>query len=317
MKAKNKKRSNYTGIEKKKFLFVYLMLLFPVVQFIIFWGYVNISAFVLAFQNSAGEFSFDSFKEVFEAFGGAEKVIGGVSILQMLGNSLIIWGVNFVCFWISLVTTYILTRHMIGHKVFRVIFMLPGIIGSVVFCIIMQYVYMYNGPIIGFLEKLGIELPPKISSLLTEQSTAFVTLIIQSIIFGIAGGNVVVAGAYMRIPKEIFEAAELDGVGLFREVFQIAIPCVWSSISTLLLFQFCSIFTADYNFYLYSNGTGGYGLVSIGYYLYRLQVYVSEHANTVSYGYVSAFGLIISAMTIPIVIVSRKVMDKINSGVEY
>ena len=129
----------------------------------------------------------------------------------------------------------------------------------------------------------------------------------------------VIAGAYMKIPEEVFESARLDGCGLFREAFSIAIPCIWPTISTLLTFSFCSIFVAGDSFYLYSNGSGANGLTSIGYYMHRLQVAISENvgSNTYLYGYASALGLVITIFTIPVVLLGKKVLGKINDVVDF
>ena len=128
----------------------------------------------------------------------------------------------------------------------------------------------------------------------------------------------IVAGAYMRIPEEIFESAKLEGCGFFRETFQIAVPCVWPTLSTMMIFSLCSILTADYDAYLYSNGTGTNGMVSVGFYLYRYQVALTQsHDATHIYGYVSAFGVLITCVTLPIVIGSRKLLAKFQEAVEF
>ena len=122
----------------------------------------------------------------------------------------------------------------------------------------------------------------------------------------------------MKIPKEIFESCELEGCGLFRETFQIAVPCVWPTLSTLIIFSLCSILTADYSMYLYSDGSGKKGMVSIGFYFYRYQVAMSTAPDPqYLYGYVSAFGMLMTIITIPIVIVSKKILAKLQENVEF
>lgn len=325
MKAGNnvKKRrwfDQYSKMEKKKFPFVYLIVALPVLQICVFYFYVNISAFAYAFQDEFGNWGFGSIERVYKAFVTGEDRLG-LNPFEMIYKSIGTWTVtNILGFTISILTSFILTKHMIFSKGFRLIYYIPGIVGGVVLTSIMKEMYAYNGVIVGFLKDWGVELDPMVlrNGLLGDESTAYLTIQLQRLIFGIAGGNMIVAGAYMRIPEEIFESAKLEGCGFFREVFQIAVPCVWPTLSTMMIFSLCSILTADYDAYLYSNGTGANGMVSVGFYLYRYQVALTQAGdNTHIYGYISAFGVLITCVTLPIVIISRKILAKVQEAVEY
>ena len=87
----------------------------------------------------------------------------------------------------------------------------------------------------------------------------------------------------------------------------------------MLTFSLCSFFTADLSFYLYSNGTGSYGMNSISFALYKMQVTISEThgSNKILYNYMSALGIIITVMTIPVVLLGKKVLARMNDTVEF
>ena len=55
------KKSKYSRLEKRQFKFVYLLIAFPVLQFLVFWVYLNFSSILLAFKNGAGEFTLANF----------------------------------------------------------------------------------------------------------------------------------------------------------------------------------------------------------------------------------------------------------------
>lgn len=310
----------YSTMDRKKFPFVYLLIALPVLQICVFYFYVNVSAFAYAFQDEFGNWGFGSIKRVYDAFATKSDRLG-LNPWEMIYKSVISWSVtNILGFTISILTSFVLTKHMIFSKGFRLIYYIPGIVGGVVLTSIMKEMYAYNGLIVRMLKSWGADLPPMVlrNGMLGDESTAYLTIQLQRLIFGIAGGNMIVAGAYMRIPEEIFESAKLEGCGFFREVFQIAVPCVWPTLSTMMIFSLCSILTADYDAYLYSNGTGANGMVSVGFYLYRYQVSLTQsHDNTHIYGYISAFGVLITCVTLPIVIISRKILAKVQEAVEY
>ena len=309
----------YSAFERKKFPFVYLLIAFPVLQMIVFWFYVNLSGVFLAFQDASGKFSFDAFKAVFDAFRGEDPMGMSDSVTSMLGKSMFIWFSNHIVInIIGILSTFILTKHMIGHKFFRTCYMIPGLLGTVVFVSIMRDFYADTGVLVALVQKLDIDVPFTVirEGFLGNDKTAFPTLMVQMYIWGFAGGGLILSGAYMRIPQEVFESANIDGCGFFREAFQIAIPCVWPTLSTMMVFSLCSFFTADYSMYLYSVGQGTKGLNSIGFYTYYIKVQISNGA-TVLYSYSSAFGLVLTAITLPVVFLGRWLLSKLGDNVEF
>lgn len=319
-----KKKATYSVLEKKRFPFVYLfLLLIPTLYVAVFYFYVHASSFILAFQDEYGNFSLQYIKEVFNSFvNGKDYIATELNPLEMLRNSVFLWlNIHLVGFGISIVTGFILTKHMALSKFFRIAYQIPTIVGAVVFSRIMQQMYYYDGPITMLVQKMGVKLPylAQENGLLGTSATAFKTLMIQAFVLTVSGGSMIIAGAFMKIPEEIFESAKLEGCGLFREAFQIAIPCIWPTISTLMVFSLCSVFTCDYAFYLYSDKTGKNGIVSIGYLLYRYNATVANNPTGAKglYNYSSAFGIVITVITIPVVLAGRAILAKLNENVEF
>ena len=319
-KAKKKFFKDYSKMEKYHFPFIAVMLFLPIAHIIVFWLVPNFASIVTAFTDRNGNPSFESIIFVAQSFfNGLDQ--WGYNPMEMLLKSMAIWAnLNILCLVVATFMSYLLTKHMIFSKTFRIIYMLPALVGGVVFSSVMKELYAYDGPVLVLLEKIGVNFPAVIrkNGLLGHESTAFLTMYIQMFIQSATGGSMIMAGAYMRIPKEIFESAELEGCGFFREAFQIAIPCAWSTVSTLIVFSLCTFFTADWNFYLYSNGTGGQGLNSMGFYLYQFKVMASGTTDTkYLVGYTSALGIFLTIITVPLVLVGRKVLEKIGDNVEF
>lgn len=310
-------KKNYSRLERRDFLFVYLLVLFPVVQFLVFWFYVNISSIGLAFRDSAGKLTFTNFQMVWKGF--TDKDMLGVNLLESLGRSFLLWIIGEgILFPITLITTYVLTKKIAGHYVFRIIYYVPGLMGSIIWTLLIKEMVGYSGPITKLLLGLNVDLPiaAKKNGLLRSEDTAFVTLIIVRSVMGIVGNNAVLTGAYTRVPDELFESAELDGAGFFTQMFGIAIPCIWSTICTLLTFALCSVFTCDYNVWLFTDGTGGYGTSTIGFQLYNLTYRLSTGIGSTGYGYPAALGVVLTVMTLPIVLLGKRALEKASENVE-
>lgn len=317
MKLFNNIKKNYSRLERKDFLFAYLVVLFPVVQFLIFWLYVNMSSIGLAFQDATGGFTWANFKMVYNGF--VDKDMLGINLGKSLLRSFILWIVGEgLIFPITLVTTYVLTRKIVGHYVFRIIYIIPSLMGAIIWTLLIKEMVSYSGPITKLIEALGVELPAgaQKNGLLRHEDTAFITLLLIRSIMGIVGNNAVLTGAYTRVPDELFESAELDGAGFFTELFSIAIPCIWGTICTLLTFSLCSIFTCDYNVYLFTDGTGGYETSTIGFQLFNLTYRLSTGVGSTGYGYPAALGVVLTLMTLPVVLIGKSVLEKVSDNVE-
>ena len=316
MKIFQKIKKNYSKMERKDFLFAYLLILFPVAQFLVFWLFVNISSIALAFQDDFGKFTWNNFETVKNAF--VHQDFLGINLKDSLVRSLILWVVGEgICFPISLITTYVLTRKIVGHYVFRICYIIPSLMGAIIWTLLIKEMARGQGPITLLVKQFGLLDPysnASMEGLLWDKSTAFLTIVCVRAVMGLVSNNAVLTGAYTRVPTELFESAELDGAGFFTEMFKIAIPCIWPTICTLLTFALCSIFTCDYNVYLFTNGNDEFEMSTIGFQLFNLTYQLKEGNG--SYGYPAALGLVLTVITLPIVLIGKAVLERMSENVE-
>ena len=316
-----KRDRKYSGFERRKFPFIYLFIAFPVLQFLVFWVYVNFSSIVFAFQDGDGAFTLKNFEFVFEAFKGPTKNNLYFHLGEVIGRSFFLWALDFVIlFPIGVTTTYILYRRLLGHFVFRVCYIIPSLMGAVMWSQLICYLVGNDGPILSMFNNMGIKFPEKVydEGLFFSKETAFPTIVAVKILMGLVGNNAVLTGAFSRVPDEIYESADLDGAGFWRTFVQIAVPCVWSTIATLMTFSLCSVITADYNVFLFTAEKGGYDTATVGFLLYKITLNISDASagSTPYYGYPAALGVVLTLITVPVVLVGRKIIESIYSEVE-
>ena len=315
MKILQKIKKNYSKFERQDFLFAYLLILFPVAQFLVFWVFVNASSIALAFQDDFGNFTWNNFEAVKNAF--IHQDLFGINLKDSLIRSWILWLVGEgICFPISLITTYVLTRKIVGHYVFRICYIVPSLMGAIIWTLLIKEMVRGEGPITLLVKNFGLDPYSNAATegLLWDESTAFLTIVCVRAVMGLVGNNAVLTGAYTRVPTELFESAELDGAGFFTEMFKIAIPCIWPTICTLLTFALCSIFTCDYNVYLFTNGHGNFETSTIGFQLFNLTYQLKEGNG--SYGYPAALGVTLTIITLPVVLIGKTVLEKMSENVE-
>ena len=316
MQEKSKKDflSGYTRMEKKNFKFVALLLIFPVLQFLVFYVYINFSSFVLAFTDRFGNFDLKYMEIIFKEFARTD----GGSLWMYLFRSVGQWLIStFINFPITILFTYVLFKHVKGEMFFRVLFYLPNIIGTVVFASLYYYVVAADGPLLTILTamKLPVSEQLQMFGFLDYGDTALNSIIVFGVWLALGGNTIVLTGAMTRIPEEIFESGRLEGVGVWREFFQMVCPLIWSTISTLLIFQLAAITTFDFGTFLLMGENAVKEVSTMGYHIFMLTYNVSRGAEVANKP--AALGLIITVITVPIVMICRAVIEKLTDAVEF
>lgn len=303
-----KKRKKMTRKRKKELIFVAVLLAYPVIQFLMTWIFVNSYSIILAFQNISleGKVTFaglDNFIYVIKGFydvnQGAATIAGGVRIpynLMILLNSL---GYGLVTIFISLplalLCSYFLSKKMPLANVFRFIFFLPNIISVValVYAFRMQALDPNAGLIYQFLSFLGFKAE-------TWPNTSIIVYV-YCIWAGLGYNVLLLSGAIGRIPKELFESAEIDGATTFQEFRKIMIPMIWPTVVTLIVLGMTSILTLYLQPVLFnlSNNETIAGTIFEG---------VKGGRN--QYPMFAAFGLLFSFILAPLILYIRKVVSR-------
>ncbi|HUK95198.1 MAG TPA: sugar ABC transporter permease [Gaiellaceae bacterium] len=121
-----------------------------------------------------------------------------------------------------------LQRARRGVGTFRTVFYLPALAPPV--AATLAFVYLLNpatGPVNIFLSKLGIQGPLWFDS----PSWAKPSLTLLAI-WGVGNMMIIFLAAIVDVPQHLYEAAEIDGAGVWRRLFYVTLP----SISPVLLF---------------------------------------------------------------------------------
>lgn len=315
---KGKIKSKYSAEDRKAFGFCYLLLLIPVLQFAVFWLYVNLDSIMLAFRDGSGNFTLQNFKSVWTAF--VDKDQYGFNLGSVLGRTVLLWtSVNVICTPLIMFSTYVLFKKIFGHYVFRTVFAIPGILGAIIWTRLMSFIVSANGPIISLAVKYDWGLPSDVihNGLIATKATAFPTLLAINIVPNLVACNIILTGAFSRIPPEVFESARIDGASFIKVFFRISIPLAWPTIVVNFVSALATVFTADGNVFLYT--MGNYDTATMGFYLYYMVYRISDSANANNsvYGYPAAVGLVLTLMTLPVILVSKHFMEKFNKDVEY
>ena len=305
--VKKKKRNSV-----QRQLFIVGLLAVPIIQFCIFYIYVNFSSIIMAFrtlEKGKWVWSMNNFEALFKEI-KTEDSIFWISLKNT--------GLYFIQgFTTSIVTGFIISYFLYsgvpGAKVYRILLFLPGMISSVVIVLLFSMFVGRGGPIPWIVQQVK-DLPVR-PVLLGESKYATKTLLAYNIWFGLAGNLVLYLGAFNRIPKDVLEYGKLDGVSWVRELFQIILPLVWPTMITFITIQITGLFGASGPIFLFTQGE--YKTSTVAYWLWDKIYKVKGVSTSPQLNYASAIGLFFTLIALPIVFAVRWGLGKLQENIEY
>jgi multiple sugar transport system permease protein len=89
---------------------------------------------------------------------------------------------------------------------------------------------------------------------LSNPKYSLISVIIANIWYGIPFFAIMLLAALQSVPRELYESAQIDGAGKARQLFQITIPYIRSTITTTVLLRFMWIMNFPEIIYGMTNG---------------------------------------------------------------
>lgn len=300
-----------TKIKRKRFrieelIFYCLLLAWPVAQFCVFYIGVNAQSIMLSFMkyeydivNRTYSYSwagFANFLELFETFKINPDFPG------MLKNSFLSFAIGLIIGTPSnFIISYYLFRKMWGTKVFKILFILPGIVSGMTICILFRLL-------------VGVALPATlgITNLINNYQTSLGTCIFFAQWINFGSSYLIYVGTMGDISDSLLESARLDGCSYWKELWFIVFPMLWPTFSTFFVGGLTGFFTASpflFEFYEFKADTR---IQTLGYYLFK----ETKMAGPERYPFVSCFGLLLTMVCIPVVLGTRWAMNKFGPSKE-
>jgi multiple sugar transport system permease protein len=154
-----------------------------------------------------------------------------------------------------------------GHRVLSVLYFSPGLISISVTGMIFYGMLSPNGGVNGVLDLIGLH--ALVKPWLADPATALASLIAIDLWRGVGWTAVLFSARLASLPAEVLEAAQIDGAGRWRTMWQIAFPMVKDYVSTLTTLQFLwTAFTSAALILLLTHGGPGTSTTTLSYLVY-------------------------------------------------
>lgn len=167
----------------------------------------------------------------------------------------------------SLGLAMVLNRGIKALALYRAVFYVPSLLGgSVAIAILWRQVFGPGGLFDDGLSAVGIHVP----ALISNPDTALLTLVALRV-WQFGAPMLIFLAALRQIPKDLLEAAEMDGAGPWRRFLHVTLPLLTPIVFFNLVLQVIGSFQAFTPAYIVSGGSGGPNDSTLFYTLYLYQ----------------------------------------------
>mgnify|MGYP004668724495 FL=1 len=282
----------------------YLMVAPLIIGVLIFCYYPPISGIMLSFTNKTISLSdkvefvwIDNYKAIFSD----PIFLNSFKSMLIIQIPRLITGIFVPLIYAEIIFNM---KSLKAQSVYRLLVLLPVVAPGVVFNLVWKQIYNSDPSALmnSLVRAFGLLGENEGINWLNAIKSAHTIFAILFMGFPWIGGSQVLVymAGLLNIPKEMFEAADLDGAGAFKKIWYVHIPLVSGQIRYFLIF---GIFGGlqDYGTQVVlTKGGPGYSTYVPGYYMYELMYSHGE------YGKASAIGVVLFVIILVLTIIAFK-----------
>ena len=299
------KKSGGLSLATRRKLQPYLYIAPVLIVLLVMFGYPLIKSIVMSLQDyklsRLDKVSWNNFKNY-------KKMFSDKNFWLLFKNSVIYVVTSVLCqFLLGLGLALALKGRFRGRGIYQSIVFLPWAFSA--FVIGLLFRWSFNGEygvINDILKKLG--LVQKGISWLGTPGLSLAVVIMAMIWIGIPFFGINILAALQSVPEEIYEAADMDGCGIFRKFFSLTLPYIKPTIIVTILLRTIWIFNSfDLVVIITEGGPANYSQTLPSY------MYTQAFASY-DFGLAGAFGVLLMAILVMYALIFLKVSNYDKAG---
>jgi multiple sugar transport system permease protein len=198
-------------------------------------------------------------------------------------------GVVPIGVFLSLMLALLVNRSLKGMGIFRTLYFTPVITSTAAVALVWAWFYDPNFGVLNFLLDAGARLlglePPDPIAWLNSPSTAMPAIIVMSIWKGLGYNMVIFLAALQNVPRQLYEAADIDGAGPISKFRHVTLPVISPVTFFVIIVSLIGAFQVfDQVYMMARDGRPANSTLTIVYYIYKNAFQFLEM------GYASAVG---------------------------
>lgn len=206
----------------------------------------------------------------------------------------------------SLLMALAIRRRFRGVAFFRSVYFLPVITSLVLAGTIFVWIFSSDGPVASISGWLGFTS----ESWLSSPSLVIPALALVGVWSRFGYGMLILLAALQEVPRELEEAALLDGAGPFKRFRYVVLPQIKPSLFFLCIIEMTVSFQVFDLIYVMTQGGPARGSYTLVYMLY------DQGFKYTNYGYAAAIGVALFIMTLIIALIQSRLLGEKKDKVE-
>lgn len=267
-----------------------ILFLLPSIIFLLIFVYIPL---IQNFYNSLFDFSVFSQTKTFVGLDNFKLLLNDKVVSVALLNNFKYAIISVILqVGLALVLAYILEDRIFRRVApfFRVVYFMPVMISISVIALLFGFVYNPQmGLLNSFLELVGLDSWAKVW--LGNSTTAIYAVIAMSQWQSIGFIMMLFIVSIQKIPKEMYEAAEIDGASKIRQFFSITVPQVKEAIFVNTLITITGSMLVFNEPYILTNGGPGFSSMTMSVHMYQVG-FLKDNM-----GYASTLAIVIFLLT--------------------
>lgn len=202
----------------------------------------------------------------FQGLGNYKTLLSDPGLPQVLGATAI-FSVGLVIFNMSLalLLAVLLDQKLKGITLYRTLFFSPVVVSLVAWTIVWGFLLQNNGGINALLATFGIEGP----NWLRHPTTAMISVIVVQVFKNVGLNMVLFLAALQGVPRELYEAARVDGTPAFKQFTRITLPMISPTVLLTSIITIVGSLQVFAQIAVLSQGGPGMSTTVLVYYLYQ------------------------------------------------
>ncbi|MFD4694123.1 carbohydrate ABC transporter permease [Streptomyces sp. NPDC058463] len=236
----------------------------------------------------------------FVGLGNFRDMLDDAVFVKSIGNTLV-YTFFTVPFGMALGLLVALALHtgLKARGIFRTAVFLPQVTATVAIALVWLWIYNPgNGLLNTLLSFLGIQGPAWLSS----TTWAMPSVILVGIWQGIGMKMLIYLAALQSLPKELYEAASVDGASKVRQFFSITLPLLKPATFFVLITSMISAFQSFDQIYILTDGGPANSTTMMTYEIYK------SAFREFRVGYASAQSLVLFVLLMGFTLVNKRIM---------
>lgn len=240
----------------------YLFLLPALIILTLFFFVPFFETIVLSFK----DFSTDIYNPTWVGLANYIKLFKSQEFYLVMGNTFIyLIGAVPILAVAPLFIAILINQKIRGITLYKVLIYLPVVVSIVVVAIAFKWLYAQQG-ILNYIADL-IGLSP--IGWLTDPNVAIYSVILVTIFKGIGYYMMIYLSALMSAPKDLYEAADVDGANMFQKHLTVSIPHLMPTIALVVTISSISALKVFAEIYVMTRGGPLNSTKTIVYYIYE------------------------------------------------